>query len=293
MKYISWLVCLLTFLSCSKDIDIPQNEETVETINGFTVKWRSQVTDAQRRTICNILENMVTVDGGTFTMGATPEQKEFARFNEYPLCYVRLSSYYICKYEVSDEDYINIVGDPRKGTSALFLNWEDWNTFIKALREISSVNFDFPTEAQWEFAARGGNDSNGYVYPGSDNLEDVWTDSEVVGSNTPNELGLYNMADLKSEWCKDFYTDCDATEFFENRCITSGKYHVVRGGNYWCQGETKKYLTSTTGEGFGYFKSVGSVLSPFDYRYCRITARSHGYPSVSNRYIGCRLVINK
>lgn len=281
--------------TCTKDLDCSKSNEE-ELINGFVVKWRKQIKIEQKECIRDILNNMIKVEGGTFIMGATSEQTEFARSNEYPLSYNMISDYFICKYEISDEQYIAILGKPNNSLKSLSLSWDEWKVFIETLNELCSLKFDFPTEAQWEYAARGGKESKGYVYPGSNNIEDVRSSSEIEGSNIPNELGIYNMADLRSEWCKDFYAIYQNALLYENRFISTGKQHVVRGGNYRCTGNSgAKYLSKTippsTDDCFGKFRGGVSLMSPYDYRYCRVSARCYYY-SHNNMYIGCRVVIN-
>lgn len=303
MRIIVIILSSFMFISCSKELDT-MGSLNKESVNGIEINWRDGVTSEQRKIVMAIIGNMVRVKGGRFVMGATPEQVEYARANEYPLCYVELSDYYICKFEITDEQYIAIASDPREGTAvtSLYLSWEDWQYFIEAFNEISGLKMDFPTEAQWEFAARGGLETKGYIFPGSNNLLDVWTDSEVKGSKTPNELGLYNMADLKSEWCKDRYYEYNDAKLLRNPCIDEGKQRVVRGGNDHCEGTNSKYLSSSiiTSNHFGNYKIGSSLTGTFDYRYCRTTARSYNYvPSESvsgesgrSQYIGCRLVLN-
>lgn len=285
---------ILVFSSCSQELNENFQFRSPETIGEFDVNWRANVTSEQKEIIRKIVSDMVLVEGGFFVMGATPEQTNFSRANEYPLSYVKLSDFYICKYEVSDEQYRKIVSNPNANASIthLFLYREDWELFIKTLNELSGLNFDFPTEAQWEFAARGGNKSKGFIYPGSDDLLEVWSDSDVEGSSKPNELGIYNMADLKSEWCKDYYKEYTDSDLLIDRYIYEGDDYVVRGGNYFCYGESNNYRKGSKNNQFGYYKGTGTVLwsRPYDYRYCRTTARS--YTSNRSQYIGCRVVIN-
>lgn len=291
-KHIYTLICLGIFYSCSEELTSSLNQNNEE-VNGFEITWRNNVTPEQKGFVRELISNMVFVEGGIFVMGATPEQTEFARVNEYPLSYVKLSNYYICKYEISDEQYKNLVSDDSK--YGLSLSREDWEMFIKILNEISGVEFDFPTESQWEYAARGGIYSKGYIYPGSNTLEEVWSDSKTEGSTFPNELGIYNMADLRSEWCKDYYEEYVDMKFWNDRYIREGENYVVRGGNYHCSGYTSKYNNGSSvlssDNRFGKFRTSGSMINPYDYRYCRTTARSYGYSS-DYSHIGCRLVIN-
>lgn len=163
---------------------------------------------------------------------------------------------------------------------------------------MTDLPFSLPTEAQWEYAARGGKLSNNYIYPGSNNLDEVNSFKFNSGSTHANELGIYNMADLKSEWCLDYYEEYPTSQtIYFNRLIKTGERHVVRGGSYNCSGYSSKYLNTkiSAADSYGDFKDdSSSALDPIlDKRYCRITARSYYNDSeYGNRYIGCRLVIN-
>lgn len=297
MNRLLFLIFLIPiFSSCSDSLDGVSYDEKIEIINGFNVEWRSQITPQQKNVIRDILNDMILVEGGYFTMGATPEQSEYARPNEYPNIYVKLSDFYICKYEISDEQFNMITGYNITASEnyASRISLENWNLFISMLTDLCSINFSFPSEAQWEYAARGGNKTQNYIFPGSNNLSDVYSDSFKEGSNVPNELGIYNMADLKSEWCADLYDNFEVIGLETDRLNNTGKYHVVRGGNFLCNIESSVYYpkgSSTTYYRLGY----GQKLSDreIDYRNCRITSRSFAYDNeIGSDYIGCRLVIN-
>lgn len=293
MKHILKLLFLFPIYvlldACSNPDILEPREESIEIINGFSVRWRSQITESQKRIVRDILNNMVCIEGLTFVMGATPEQKEYARNNEYPLIHVRLSDYYICKYEVTDEQYRGLVS---WASQSSYISWNEWNDFISVLKDMTGLTFSLPTEAQWEYAARGGKLSKNYIYPGSDNLDEVNSFTYNSGSTHANELGIFNMADLKSEWCLDYYEEYPTSQtFYFDRLIRTGERHVVRGGSYNCSGYSSEYLnTKRVDDRYGYFKDDAS--SAIDKRYCRITARSYYYDDNGNRYIGCRLVIN-
>lgn len=281
--------------SCQVSYDIPEGNEH-EDVNGFQIHWRKQITDDQKSVVRDILSDMVFVKGGFFVMGATPEQSDYARANEYPNIYVSLSDYYVCRYEVTDEQFTIITGIQVSSTEKYSsrISYNDWDLFIEILSDLTSIPFSLPTEAQWEYAARGGELSKGYIYPGSNDIDQIRSCSHTEGSNTPNELGIYNMADLKSEWCADFYELYqDEYHSTENREIKNGKYHVVRGGNYLCTKETEKYYPSTQ-TGYSISSNNNATMSDnkMDFRHCRITSRSYGYENGTCYYIGCRLVIN-
>lgn len=296
MRYIISIIFVISLWSCTEQLDGPALND-VETVNGFEIRWRGQVTEECKIVIRKLLSDMVLVKGGFFVMGATPEQQAFARQNEYPTMYAQLDDYYIASHEVMPQDYWCIMGGREaNGLSerTLSISWNHWRLFIDIINDMTNLEFDFPTECQWEYAARGGEYSRGYIYPGGNLLEEVRSVSDTEGSPKPNELGLYNMADLRSEWCKDCYANYTINTFLENRYVSTGEYMVVRGGNWYCSGEINKYLaeTSSVYDGFGHFRTSGSLSNPFDYRYCRTTARSRFSPSINSNYIGCRLVIN-
>lgn len=196
---------------------------------------------------------MVLVEGGTFEMGATAEQGEDdPDENEYPVHVVNLSSFYICKTEVTqklwkavmDTNPAMILGD--MNLPADCVKWDMCQKFISALNVMLDNKFKFrmPTEAEWEFAARGGNRSRGYKYSGSDNVDEVaWygsnSDSKThpVGTKKPNELGLYDMSGNLWEWCQDWIGEYLPEEQTNPAGPSEGAHRVMRGGS-WTYGQT-------------------------------------------------------
>lgn len=191
---------------------------------------------------------MVYVEGGTFEMGSTPGQQE-----GWGLRKVKIDSYYIGKYEVTTEQWYACMGtkpwneldDGRVhcelggyGTPACGMSWEEASEFCAVLSRKTGKKYVLPTEAQWEYAARGGKKSKGYIYSGSNAIEQVgWYNSDrphVVGTKKPNELGIYDMSGNVYEFCLDWYADeYDENDTDNPQGPVSGKTRVARGGGWW------------------------------------------------------------
>lgn len=223
----------------------------------------------------HVMDDMVWVEGGTFTMGATSEQGSDAYNNEKPTHQVTLSGYYIGKYEVTQELWQTVMGtNPSKYTGnsrspVECVSWDDCQQFLRKLNQMSGHNFRLPTEAEWEFAARGGNQSCGYKYAGSNTLFMVsWSEhnymntTQPVGQYTPNELGLYDMSGNVWEWCQDWYGDYSSGSQTNPTGPSSGSYRVYRGGSW-----------------------------SSNARFCRVSNRNSNDPSHRYDYLGLRLAL--
>ena len=197
----------------------------------------------------NLVNNMVRVEGGTFTMGATSEQGSDAFDDEKPAHQVTLSSFSIGKYEVTQEEWQAVMGsNPSNFKGAKrpveLVVWCDCEVFIRKLNQMTGKRFRLPTEAEWEYAARGGNRSQGYKYAGSNDIGSVaWykdnagSETHPVGQKQSNELGLYDMAGNVCEWCqdsysKDYYGKSPSTNPVNNTYYGITNFRVLRGGSW-------------------------------------------------------------
>ncbi len=227
-------------------------------------------------TVNGVSFKMVAVEGGTFTMGATAEQGSDAGNAELPTHQVTLSSYSIGQTEVTQELWQAVMGsNPSHYKGNLKrpveeVSWEDCQIFLTKLKEMTGQNFRLPTEAEWEFAARGGNKSQTYKYAGSNNIDEVaWyadnssATTHPVASKTPNELGLFDMSGNVLEWCQDVY--------------------------YFYSSEAQ---TNPTGPSL---EDIGKVVRGGDYfnnaTFCRVSFRLSGNKSTSFKNLGLRLAL--
>ena len=193
------------------------------------------------------MDNMVNVEGGTFEMGKTKEQGRDAKDNEKPKHKVTVSSFSISKYEVTQAQWMVIMGnnpsDDQEDLSKPVTNvsYRDVMEFIQKLNQKTGKTFRLPTEQEWEYAARGGSRIHGnvcYKYAGADNpSETAWTvynsdrKTHSIGELFPNELGLYDMSGNVMEWCADRFQYYDSKHASDDYSFYSGDNYVCRGGS--------------------------------------------------------------
>ena len=220
--------------------------------------------------------DMVRVEAGTFTMGATREMKK-PNDDEKPTHQVTLTNdYYIGKYEVTQALWQAVMGNNPsyfKGDNLPVerVSWDDCQDFLSKLNRITGKTFRLPTEAEWEYAARGGKKSRGYQYSGSKNLSDVaWykdnggSKTHAVGTKQPNLLGIYDMSGNVYEWCQDRYGEYNSSSQVNPTGANSGYSRVFRGGNCF------RYA-----------------------RYCRSSCRYNNTPGYRFYNLGLRLVLSE
>ena len=219
---------------------------------------------------------MVKVEAGSFNMGATPEMQNPDE-DEKPVHRVTLTNnYYIGKYEVTQALWKIVMGSNpsnSKGDNLPVENvsWNNCQKFISKLNKLTGKSFCLPTEAEWEFAARGGKKSRGYQYSGSNTLGDVaWYEgnsgskTHAVGTKQPNELGIYDMTGNVYEWCQDWYGSYSSSPQTNPIGAVSGSCRVYRGGCW-----------------------VSSA------RNCRTSYRGRRTPDFRYGFLGLRLVLSE
>lgn len=195
--------------------------------------------------------DMVKVEGGTFIMGCRDKNDTDAENDELILRRVTLSTYYIGKYEVTQAQWNAVMNDTKvnkskNGRYPVFnATWDDIKTFIKRLNKKTGRKFRLPTEAEWEYAARGGKYSIGFIFSGAAEPDSVaWYDNNSdnrlhpVGQKDPNELGIYDMSGNVWEYCSDWYDDYRGNNLKNPAGPSKGDYHVIRGGSWNTQRHT-------------------------------------------------------
>ena len=224
--------------------------------------------------IQRLVNNMVFVEGGTFTMGCTSELEKDARNSAKPTHQVTLSSFQIGKFEVTQEEWQAVMGsNPSKFKGNKHpvenVSWNDCQVFIQKLNDLTGKWFRLPTEAEWEYAARGGRKSLRNEYSGSNNLDIVaWhcgnsgSVTHDVGKKAPNELGIHDMSGNVFEWCQDRFANYNNYNQTNPTGPSSNSDCVYRGGSWY-----------------------------YDIVYCRVWFRNHYSPFSMCGYLGLRLAM--
>ena len=223
----------------------------------------------------DITFTMVKVKAGTFIMGATEEQREDMNDNEIPIHQVSVSDFYMGQTEVTQALWQAVMGDnpsafPSNPSNPVEnISWEDCQTFVRKLNQLTGQSFRLPTEAEWEFAARGGADTIDYVYAGDNipnnvawHVDNSMATTHIVATKSPNQLGLYDMSGNVCEWCQDWYGTYEMSNQKDPQGPANGSYKVYRGGSWY-----------------------------FDARYARVSQRNYHTPTFSNYNIGLRLAL--
>ena len=241
-------------------------------------KRREEEERAKDRTFTagGVAFRMIRVEGGTFTMGATREQGPDAFHDEIPTHDVTLSSYVIGETPVTQELWQAVMGgNPSrfKGVQRPVENvsWYECQDFIRKLNELTGKVFRLPTEAEWEYAARGGKQSKGYRYSGSNYISEVaWyhgnssSQTHPVKEKKPNELGIYDMSGNVLEWCQDRWGSYSSSPQTNPTGPTSGSGRVARGSSWFN-----------------------------DVRNCRLSLRNSLNPGGTNIDLGLRLALSE
>lgn len=219
----------------------PTKRKTNRKPDNSQVSTTTETPRPKEEVIKELLDNMTYIKEGSFYMGATPTQEKDGDANERPLHLVVLSSFYMGKYEVTQEEWQVVMGENPSQEKNLRcpvenVSWNDCMKFIKKLNVITGRNFCLPTEAQWEYAARAGHE---YKFSGSSDIQKVawykWNSKKIhpVGQKEPNNFGLYDMSGNVGEWCLDWYAPY-GKERQVDPTIKEGSHKISRGGSIHC-----------------------------------------------------------
>ncbi len=291
-SYLKWLAplaillaiaCYFGFKGSPNQLSQPQPEPS-DSVLVDSAATDTVVVDTLNftETVNGVSFYMIAVKGGTFTMGATSEQGSEAVDDEKPAHHVTLSDYYIGETEVTQELWQAVMGsNPSYFNGAKrpveSVSWNDCQEFVKRLNKFTGKTFRLPTEAEWEYAARGGSQSRGYKSAGSNTIGDVtWytvncydkgeshpdNGTHPVKQKQANELGIYDMSGNVWEWCQDWYGSYSSSSQTNPVGPSSGSYRVVRGGSW-----------------------VSYAWN------CRVSDRNDNAPSYSYFYLGLRLAL--
>ncbi|MBP3227555.1 MAG: formylglycine-generating enzyme family protein [Bacteroidaceae bacterium] len=257
----------LTFASCGSSDDDEDKKDPTENKSDAPDELYVDIWSGSIREVIR----MVKVEGGTFRMGNAD-----GSYYESPEHDVTLSDYYIGMFEVRQDEWELIMGgnpsyltEGQRRLPVESVSWNDCQEFIKKLNEKTGLTFRLPTEAEWEFAARGGTKSKGYLYSGSSTIGDVaWyedntEDTHTVGRLKANELGLFDMTGNVEEWCQDWMGSYSASAQTNPTGPVTGTERVLRGG-----------------------------AANFAAKFCTTTFRTFAKPDQSGNFRGFRLAMS-
>ena len=246
-KIVKTLLALLLMAICSMPMaaqsnvtgDVNEdgkfNISDVTTLIHWLLNGVPETFDSKTFTVNGVTFKMIAVEGGTYTMGATEEQVlAGANDNEYPAHQVTLSSFY-----VNPSRWQNDLKCPVERVT-----WNDCQTFINQLNALTGVQFRMLTEAEWEYAARGGNKAQGFLYSGNSNIDEVaWYGADFGGNSggrhhpvatkQANELGLYDMSGNVYEWVQDWSGSYTADPQVNPTGPETGSLRIIRGASWW------------------------------------------------------------
>jgi formylglycine-generating enzyme required for sulfatase activity len=246
--------------------------EEREQLVGDKVKFK--VIAANERTRKQSFEpEMIFVKGGTFQMGSIDGLDE-----EKIIHSVTISSFQIGKFEVTQSEWTGMM---KKNPSEFIgcencpvehVSWNDVQNFIVKLNQKTGKNYRLPTEAEWEYAAKGGDMGSSYLYSGSNDIYDIgWCldnssgKTHAIGKKLPNELGIFDMTGNVEEWCSDWYEHGNYSTYSitDPTGALSGRYRVIRGGSFGGKAD-----------------------------WCRNSRRFFSYPDNADNWIGFRLALS-
>ncbi|MDR0795638.1 MAG: formylglycine-generating enzyme family protein [Tannerella sp.] len=225
--------------SDTASIKLPEQETATTQIQSPSIPFANFTETAN---LLNI--KMIAVQGGTFTMGCTPEQGDDCGYAEKPAHQVTVGNFLIGSHEVTQKQWQTVMGNNPsffKGDNLPVeqVSWNEVQEFITKLNRMTGKQYRLPTEAEWEFAARGGAGSRGYKYSAGNTASNIAWSSEnsrgtthPVGTKTANELGLYDMSGNVAEWCNDRYGAYGNTAQTRPQDPSTGYNRVIRGGSW-------------------------------------------------------------
>ncbi len=241
-------------VNCDGYVDVADIATIIDIMSGNAI-FNGTFSESGDEAYFNILGvpvKMIRVEAGSFTMGSTEQDNE-----KWPHTVTLTQDFYIAETEVTQKLWVSLMGELNNPVQSYYrgdehpiinVSWNDCQSFIQNLNSITGQEFRLPTEAEWEFAAHGGNKSQGYKYAGSDDIEEVaWYEANSYSLSTidpnfgihdvktkkPNELGLYDMSGNAKEWCSDwFQSGYGAVARTDPKGPETGNGRVLKGGSW-------------------------------------------------------------